>query len=522
LVNSHLGDLILDLCFGFEVHQPYRIRKDFHSEISKGKKIEKLFEIYFDNEWNKDILKRVATKCYRPSNEIMLENIDKFRGEKKQFKIAYSISGVLVEQLERWAPDVINSFKNLAKSGCVEFLDQTYYHSLSSLFSTDREEFIEQILLHNDLMKDVFRYAPMIFENTEFIYNDSIANVLEKLGYRAVFTEGVERILTWRSPNYIYKSASASIPILLRNNQLSDDIAFRFSARDWVGWPLTADKYAAWLSTMPGQCINVFIDYETFGEHQWQETGILEFLKWLPREILRYDDLHFKTPSELISSHIPVGEIKVHDFDTVSWADVERSTKAWFGNDMQRTAYNALKNLEPYVKKTKDENIFKLWRTLQVSDLLYYMFTELGSSGLVHGYFSSQPPVQAFWAFTRVLSDFYEKVAANLKEPYRTTAYLNRIVAPDKAFHFHQNGKYIKLSAHSIEEFRDTLSIVSEGSLLYHLKRRDFENWINQTIGDAELADCVRRVGRIDKYVLRKEIIDCINERILKLKIRNR
>ncbi|MGC8850345.1 MAG: glycoside hydrolase family 57 protein, partial [Candidatus Bathyarchaeia archaeon] len=265
-----------DICLGFEVHQPYRINKDFQEEMGRGKSVEQLFDIYFDNEWNKSILERVANKCYIPVNEIILRNIEYFRREKKQFKVAFSLSGVLIEQLERWAPDALDSFKRLTESGCVELLDQTYYHSLSSLFSEEKEEFVEQVVLHSRLIKDAFGVKPSIFENTEFIYNNSIAKTLERMGYKGVFTEGAERILGWRSPNYVYKADGANIALLLRNYRLSDDIAFRFSARDWSGWPLTADKYAAWLSATPGQCINIFVDYETFGEHQWPETGIME------------------------------------------------------------------------------------------------------------------------------------------------------------------------------------------------------------------------------------------------------
>ncbi len=507
-----------DVCFGFEVHQPFRILKDFNEDLSKGKKAEELFEIYFDNEWNRDILKRVARKCYIPANEIVLKNIDKFKKEKKKFKVAYSISGVLIEQLERWAPEALDLFKQLADSGCVEFLDQTYYHSISSLFSANREEFIEQVRLHRQLMEELFGYVPRVFENTEFIYNNSIAKTLDCMGYQGVFTEGAERILGWRSPDYVYKADQTDIVVLLRNNRLSDDVAFRFSARDWVGWPLTADKYAAWLSATPGQCINMFIDYETFGEHQWPETGILEFLKWIPGEILKYNNLQFKTPSELVSSHAPVGVVSVNDFNTVSWADVERSTNAWFGNDMQRTCYSALKCLEPYVKKTRNEKILKLWRLLQISDHLYYMYTEPGASGLVHGYFSNQPPVQAFWAFTRILSDFYAKVADNLAEPERTSAYVLRIVPPDEAFHFRENGKYISLSAHSMDEFKEAILIASDRSIEYHFARGDFEKWISKVIGDDQLANRIENIRKSNAAELRKTLHDRVNQRVSELR----
>jgi alpha-amylase len=505
-----------DICFCFEVHQPYRLNSNFNKALTKSKKFEELFDIYFNNEWNKTILKRVAEKCYIPATELILENIDKFKQEKKKFKVSFSLSGVLIEQLERWMPKVLDLFKQLIKTGCVELLNQTYYHSLSSLFQT-KQEFIEQIILHKSLIKDLFNYESKIFENTEFIYNNSIAKTLEKLGFKGVFTEGAERILSWRSPNYIYKAKEANLLLLLRNSRLSDDIAFRFSARNWIEWPLTADKYAAWLSATPGQCINIFIDYETFGEHQWKETGIFEFLKWLPIEVLKYENLEFKTPSELISFHKPVDEIDVHDFNTVSWADTERSTNAWLGNEMQKSSFNALVKLEPYVKKTMKKDIIKLWRLLQISDHLYYMYAKPDASGIVHGYFSQQPPVKVFWTFITILSDFYEKVAENLNEPEKTFLKLLRVVPPEEAFHFHENGKYINLSAHSLEEFKNMLLFASNYSILFHTACKHFEKWIKNVIGDQELADKLSKIEGNTVEELRQNLYKCVNERLTQI-----
>jgi len=506
-----------DICLGFEVHQPFRINKDFREDMGRGKSVKELFEVYFDNGWNRAILERVANKCYIPANEIILKNIEEFKRERKPFKVAFSLSGVLVEQLERWAPDALDSFKKLAESGFAELLDQTYYHSLSSLYSAERGEFVEQVLLHRRLMEEIFGFKPRVFENTEFIYNNSIGKALAEMGYKGVFTEGAERILGWRSPNYVYKADGADIALLLRNYRLSDDVAFRFSARDWPGWPLTADKYAAWLSATPGQCINIFIDYETFGEHQWPETGIMEFLKWLPWEILKHENLQFKTPSELIASHTPVDTVSVDDFNTVSWADIERSTHAWIGNDMQRTSFRALKRLEPYVKMTGNAETLKLWRLLQISDHLYYMYTEPGAPGLVHGYFSLQPPMKAFWAYTRILSDFYEKVAEQLGEPERTRLRLLRVFPPDKAFHFHEDGVYINLSAHSLEELLEVLEAASERSISYHFKKGDFERWIRDVIGDDKLADEIKGIEWRDDADLRRRLIDRIKSRLSSL-----
>lgn len=502
-----------DVCFSFEVHQPFRLNRKFDPKLAKGKKPEELFDIYFDNLWNRQILKRVASKCYYPANEIILENIDRFKKERRKFKVAYSISGVLLEQCELWEPSVIDSFKQLAETGCVEFMDETYYHSLASLFSADREEFIDQVLMHRRLMRDLFRQEPVIFENTESLYNNSIANTLEKLGYEGVFTEGAERILGTRSPNYVYKAVGGKLKVFLRNYRLSDDIAFRFSARDWEEWPLTADRYAMWLSVTPGQCINIFIDYETFGEHQWPETGIHEFLRWLPEEILRHENLRFVNPSELLA-HDAVDEIDVHDFNTISWADVERSTNAWLGNPMQMTSFAASKGMEFWVKRTGNKELLRIWRLLQISDHIYYMYTTPGPSGIVHGYFAHQFPMEAFDTFLRVLSDFQEKVAKSIGGAEGRIAYLSRVVPPAEAFHFYdENGRYTNLSAHSLNEFFEVLELAPEGSIRFHTAHNHFEEWIRHTIGDQELAD---EIAKIDARAenLRQKIRDLVGRHL--------
>ena len=499
-----------EICMSFEVHQPFRINTHFTAASAKNKTLNDLFDLYFNNTWNKLIFERVANKCYLPTNQIILDNIDLFKKEKLKFKVAYSISGTLMEQCERWAPDLMDSFKQLGESGCVEFLCQTYFHSLSSIFSSDRREFIEQVEMHRRMIEDFFKQRPIVFENTEMIYNNSIAQTAAKLGFKGIFTEGAERILGWKSPNYVYEDNDSTIKVLLRNYRLSDDVSFRFSNRNWSEYPLMADKYASWLSSSHGKCINIFMDYETFGEHQWPETGIHDFLKCFPGEILKHDNLEFSTPSELLK-HRPVGKIDVHDFSTVSWADTERSTNAWLGNDMQRTCFRGIKNLEPYVRATKDEKILKLWRLLQVSDNIYFMYTGGGGPGAVHGYFSQQPPVETFWGFMRVLSDFYEKLAEKLGGEKKISATFRRFVPPDKAFHFHIGRYYINLSAHSLDELAEVVKKAPESSLRYHVVLNDFESWIGETIGDKELAGQIAKLdptsddlrGRI--YLLIKE-----------------
>lgn len=482
-----------DVCLGFEVHQPLRLNRNFSEALVKGRTLapDELFESYFNNAWNRGILRRVAEKCYYPANEVVMQNIDRHRDEGKKFKLAYSLSGVFLEQCEAWEKDLLDSFRQLSETGCAEFLEQTYYHSLASLYP-DRGEFIEQVRMHRRAMKDLLGAEPRIFENTEFIYNNSVARCVEDLGYEGIFTEGAERVLGWRSPNHVYRAKDADIKVLLRNYRLSDDVAFRFSARWWREYPLTADKYASWLSSTPGQCINVFMDYETFGEHHWRESGIHEFLRWLPEEVLRHDNLRFSTPSEVVRRHRAVGELDVGDYETLSWADIERGVGAWLGNDMQRTCYNALRDMEPFVRESGNPKLLRLWRLLQTSDHLYYMFTAGGGPGIVHGYFSQQAPVEAFHAFTRILSDFQEKVAHSLPDPLKKSSMYLRLVPPDKAMHFYDDGEYTGISAHSLEELKDTVMLVPPGSISFHLTGDDLERWVRFVIGDKDLADRIK------------------------------
>lgn len=503
-----------DICLGFEVHQPLRLNRAFTREMAQGAKAEDLFEIYFSNAWNREIFQRVARKCYLPANAVVLENIERHGGK---FKVAYSLSGVFLEQCELWVPELLDSFKALVDTGCVELLDQTYYHSLASLFSPEREEFVEQVRLHQEAMRSLFSCKPKVFENTEFVYNNSIAKTVEGLGYRGVFTEGAERILGWRSPNHLYRAKGCRIRILLRNYRLADDIAFRFSSRWWAAWPLTADKYASWLRASQGQCINLFMDYETFGEHHWKETGIMEFLRWLPGEVLRYPELSFRTPSELVERHEPAGELDVGDYATVSWADIERDTGAWLSNDMQRTCYHALKGLEKPVRRARDKRLLRLWRLLQISDHLYYMFIAGGAPGIVHGYFSQQPPFEAFRALTNILEDFQAKVAERLEEPHKTATYLLRVLPPERGMHYHEGECYVGVSAHSLEELSYTIKLAPPASIAFHTANGDLERWVRLTIGDGALADRIKDLeGRPEE--LQEELHRLVAGRVRELR----
>jgi len=387
------------VCFYFQVHQPWRIKKY------------RVFDIGHDHDYfsdtsettrnNKKIIEKVASKCYLPANAVFLELLKKY----PHFKISYSISGPLLEQAEKFVPEVIASFQKLVATGQVEILSETYYHSLSFLYS--KEEFDRQVIMHRKKVKELFGQTPKVFRNTELIYNNDLAQHLEELKYIGILAEGADHILNWRSPNFLYQpKGTQKIKLLLKNYQLSDDIAFRFSSKDWKEFPLTAEKFAGWVNQVNGNgdVVNLFMDYETFGEHQWVDTGIFEFLKSLPRELCRHPDNYFVTPSESVKLFPTRGEIDVPNF--ISWADVERDLSAWLGNDIQRDAASQIYALESSVLKTRDRKLIDDWRRLQTSDHFYYMCTKWFADGDVHKYFNPyESPYEAFIAFMNVLTD---------------------------------------------------------------------------------------------------------------------
>jgi len=408
------------ILLGFEIHQPLRV-KHFPGP-SEHVEDEKLVDHFFSsNGLNKYVFDRAAKKCYYPTTHILLELIDIFKGQKREFKCSFNMSGVWLEQCEKWQPDLLELFKQVAKTGRAEFLGSTYFHSLASLFK-NKEEFIEQVKMQNQAIKDYLGVKPSVFINTEMIYNNLIAKAVEDLGFKAIFTEGVDRVLGWRSPNYVYARGPISesdkplkdrIRVFTRNYQLSDDVGYRFSAKNWNQWPLTAEKYAIWLSSTPGQVITLFMDYETFGEHQPDESGIFFFLKALPWKIFDWQNLDFVLPSEIAKAE-PVGEIDVHENNTISWADMERDTSAWLGNSMQKMTFEELEKLETLVKQNGQQHI-RMWRLLQQSDLLYYMCTKWWNDGDVHKYFSPfSTPHDAFINTISGLSEIKLRVVKEL------------------------------------------------------------------------------------------------------------
>jgi alpha-amylase len=385
------------VCLYFQVHQPRRLRHYTFFDIDHN-------HDYEDEEKNRQILHKVAEKCYLPANRIMLNLIRRYRGD---FRISYSITGTIIDQLEKYRMDVLDSFKRLADTGCVEFLNETYDHSLSFLFSL--REFKEQVTLHKKKMTSLFGQTGKTFRHTELIYNNDLAKVVEKMGYRVILAEGADKLLGWRSPNYVYQPAGCeSLKLLLRNYRLSDDVAFRFSNTKWSEYPLMADKYAHWIHHVnrDGETlINLFMDYETFGEHQWQETGIFEFIQMLPREVIKNPAFRFQTPSEAAGDQEPVATLDVPDF--VSWADMDRDLSAWLGNTLQKDAIQTLYAMEAKVRRRKDENILRTWRMFQTSDHFYYMCTKYFADGDVHKYFNPYAsPYDAYINYMNILDDF--------------------------------------------------------------------------------------------------------------------
>lgn len=388
------------ICLYFQVHQPYRLRTYRFFDI--GDKHD-----YYDDYNNRFIMQRVAQKCYLPMNEILLDLIKEYGSA---FKVSFSLSGMAIEQFEEYAPEVLKSFQKLAKTGNVEFLAETYAHSLSAL--KDNDEFVRQVQMHSDKIESLFGVKPSTFRNTELVYSDEIGASVADMGYKVMLTEGAKHVLGWKSPNFMYANAiNPKLKLLLKNYRLSDDIAFRYSHQGWTEWPLTTSKYVGWLNEIDDdeEVVNLFMDYETFGEHQWENTGIFDFMKALPAKIFAESDYTFTTPKELGKKLQPVGPISVPY--PISWADEERDLTAWLGNDLQQEAFNKLYNLYDMVKESNDPQVKKDWIYLQNSDHFYYMSTKWFSDGDVHKYFNPySSPYDAFINYMNVLSDYIIRV----------------------------------------------------------------------------------------------------------------
>lgn len=395
---------MLTVCPYFHVHQPYRVKRYRAFDIGNDPE-------YFNDESqsdlnNKFIVDKVSEKSYIPTNRILKELLD----TEPEFRFALSFSGTILDQFEEYRPEVLRSFQELIETGRVEVLADTYHHSLAFFYSVP--EFERQVKKHEARVQELFGVTPKVFRNTELSYRNDLAKWCEEHGYVGIMAEGWDPILGWRSPNYLYRPPGCeNIKVLLKNYKLSDDIAFRFGQQSWAGWPLDADKFAGWVHAHhgDGETVNLFMDYESFGEHQWEDTGIFEFLRALPRAVMQHPDTSFKTPTETVESYDVVGEIDVPNI--LTWADTDRDLTAWVGNDIQQDAIYKTYALEHDVLATGDEELIETWRKLQTSDHFYYMCTKYFNDGDVHAYFSPyESPYDAYIAFMNALSDLQLRV----------------------------------------------------------------------------------------------------------------
>ncbi len=390
------------VCFYFQVHQPYRVKKYRVFDIGNDPE-------YFNDRSdtslnNRKIVEKVANKSYIPATKLLLDLLNRH----PEFHASFSFSGIALEQLERYAPEALDLFKKVVETGRVEVLGETYYHSLAFFYSP--MEFERQVTKHRDIIRRIFGVRPRVFRNTELSYRNDLAHWADNQGYAGVISEGWDPILGWRSPNYVYTPTGAkNTRLLMKNYRLSDDVAFRFSSREWTEWPLTAEKFGQWLSAADGDTINLFMDYETFGEHQWEDSGIFNFLDKLPEEAYKNPEIGFHTPSQVIQQYETRDEIDMPHI--VTWADTDRDLTAWVGNPMQRAAIEAVYSLENDILNANDGRLIEDWRKLQTSDHFYYMCTKWSADGDVHAYFSPyESPYDAYIAYMNALSDLRLRV----------------------------------------------------------------------------------------------------------------
>jgi len=381
-----------ELCLYFQVHQPLRLRRYRFFEIGND-------HYYYDDYTNESIMRRIADNCYLPANAILLDLIQSHKGK---FKLSFSISGLALDQFEQYTPEVIESFQKLAETGCVEFLAETHSHTLVSL--KNKDEFTKQIKAHTQRIERLFGQKPQVFRNTELIYSDSIGEMVAELGYKGILTEGAEHILGWQSPNYLYCNAMRpNLKVLMRNHQLSEAIAFQFTTKDG----LSTEKFIEQLNKVDQKekIVNIFMDYETFGEHQAKETGIFDFLTYLPETVLLNTEFQFATASKIVRNYQAVSP--VHVPHPISWSHKERDLSSWLGNHLQDEAYNKLYDLRDTVVEVNDQHLNKDWQFLQASDHFHYMCTKFLADGDAHSNFNPyKSPYDAFINYMNILSDF--------------------------------------------------------------------------------------------------------------------
>jgi alpha-amylase len=475
---------LVEIVLFFELHQPRRFRRQFGRTLPLES--EKLEDIYFDDELNREVFERVARKSYIPG----LKNL--IQGAKEgRFKCALGLSGIFLEQCTWWSPEVLELIRELVGTGACELTAQTYFHSLASMINA--EEFREQVDAQRKVLKDLFNVSPSAVENTEFIYSNEIAKMFENMGFKVVLTEGVERILGWRSPNFLYKAKGANVSVLMRNYRLSDDIGFRFTSRDWSGWPLTAEKYSEWLSKINEELVFLALDFETFGEHHWTESGIHNFLRALPREVKKYKWLEFATPTEAAKKLKAADEVDVPE--AISWADLERDTSAWLANEMQRHCFDVLRYIEPMAKSVGNK-FLRTWRLFTTSDHYHYMSTKGGGAGAVHSYFSHyNSPIEGFLTFTWVLTDFRYRVYTAMGDKARYYRMLLGDLPESHAFHFYTGfARPLGLSVKNLNELREAAKNIDKKSLEFHIMRGDLSRWTREVLGCTGLPPALDRL----------------------------
>lgn len=390
----------------FFAHQPDRLRPYDQRRYSGPIPPESLYRHYFDDELNRSVFLKVAERCYYPATRLILELVERFKSSERPFRVAYGLSGTFLDQAERYSPDLLDILRQLVATGCVELTGETYYHSVASLFGGDRVEFREQARMHADRLHTLFGVRASVFRNTECLYDDGIAAAAKHLGWRGIITEGVDWLAErGNPPGFLYESPG-KLPVLLRNYRLSDDIGFRFSNQGWQGWPLTVGKFAGRLAESTDPYALIALDYEALGEHIPAETGIFDFLCGLPEAVAKHPNVEFITPTEAVRRLQPEGIVSVPEESTISWADMERDSSAWIGNEMQRLGFEELKLLEELVKATGDSHILDCWRRLLTSDHLYYAATKGHSDAEVHRYFSAYgSPFEAFVRLFTAIED---------------------------------------------------------------------------------------------------------------------
>ena len=397
------------ICLYLHIHQPIRYRE--YSIFDVGNNSNYYYDHYNGRQSNERIFRKVAEKSYYPMLNLLLDNMKRHKG----FKVSFSITGTWLEQAEKWAPDLIDKIREMVNMGQAEIVGETYYHSLSYFYNLD--EFNDQVKMHSEAIEHYFGVKPQVFRNTEFAYNDSLAHWAESKGYKGILAEGWDKILGWRSPNHVYRPIGCkNLRLLLKNYRLSDDIAFRFSNRNWSEWPLTVPKYQRWLDDdcLRGNLINLFMDFETFGEHQWKDTGIFDFMNTLiPSWLSEYEN-KFVTVSEACDLEQPADEISMPD--TITWADTERDLSAWLSNAMQWSAMNDIYGLRDQILATHDGQLIADWRYMTTSDHPYSMCTKYWNDGDVHAYFSAYAsPYESFMYYMNVLRDIEYRLSQTKK-----------------------------------------------------------------------------------------------------------